>query len=436
MSLSCLALLGFASLGVAQCDLSVTSLQTVDSTGAPHQPRLGEPYYMRVDFKVVGTPVGYYDIKFEMANVVYLWHVNFTAGNYYGYVGWNLPLDSKFPIKITLDSGGTQNDTDRSNNVAAKSVRPTLPLNVFTYYGAQTIYNKHTASVTMGATSNWSRLLMITGVPVTETSQTVKKLKFLSGTQFATNPTGYPGIRLDVPNPTPGATYKLQQTSTIRASNCKLNANKVADAWTDFTNLPVDVQYWVQPESAIPSLDPAVTAFVERSLPRNFKNKQTPIQAARALFLAVVKELNYVTPAPFNPVTVLTNHYGDCGGFTALYVASLRNVGIPARMRSGFLIGVNNYHVWPEIYMPSIGWIPQDPTFSDGIDATGTYPYFFGIMPDLNSRVSIGIGNTFTDPSTGLTLSLFQTFGYWGWWTNRGSETTSIDVDVSTSPIP
>ena len=432
-----IALVSLASAAFSACDLAVTSLKTVDSNANPHTPKLGETYFMRVDWTVSGTTVGAYDIKFEMANISYTWHLTTpNPGSYYGYFGWNLPLDGKFPMKVTLDVGNVQPDTNRANNVASGQIRPILPAAALSWIEPKVLYSKHTASVKMGPTSQWSRLVITTGVPTTQTFQTVTKHQILSGTQFLSLPTNYPGLKVDVANPLPNSINMTQQKMTLKVKNCKINVGKITDTWADFASLPSDIQYWTQPETMVQSTDPAIAAFVTRVLPKNFKNKLTPIQAARSLFLGVVKEISYVTPAPFDAKTVLTNKTGDCGGYAALYAACLRNIGIPARARSGYRLGTNAWHVWPEIYMPSVGWFDQDPTDSDGIDPGGTYAYQFAYVNDLNRRASIGIGYAFTEPVSGLTNYLFQTMGWWGWWTNRGSEVATVEAILSESPIP
>ena len=420
----------------AECDLKVTSLHTVDADAASHRPKLGETYYMRVNWTVTGTPSGPYDIKFEMANRTHVWRLTTGAGNFYGFVGWKLPLDTPFPIKVTLDAANEQADTDRTSNVRTETVRPVLPTSAITWYGAKTIYAKHSASVTMGPTSNWSRLIMLSGTPKSETFQTVLNRTSTNGTLISTEPTAYPAMMLDMPNPPAGATQSIIQHFKLKQKNCKINPNKILDDWAAFETLPTDIMHWTKPETVVPSTDPAIAAFVARTLPKEYKTKLSPVKAARRVYLGVVKELTYKTPAALNAVTVLNLKWGDCGGFTTLYVASLRSMGIPARMRSGFGTGTNNWHVWPEIYMPSVGWIPQDPTWSDGIDPDGTYAYYFANLDDLTNRCSLGTGNTFKIPTLGFTSNIFQSFTYWGYWSERGADSFSYEVKLSDVPIP
>ncbi len=84
---------------------------------------------------------------------------------------------------------------------------------------------------------------------------------------------------------------------------------------------------------------------------------------------------------------------GDCGGFSALLVASLRNVGIPARCISGFRYGEQIPHVRVEFHLPGTEWIVADPTDGNTNDPTGTYAYDFGVTSDGNQYVAVDAGD-------------------------------------------
>jgi transglutaminase-like putative cysteine protease len=67
---------------------------------------------------------------------------------------------------------------------------------------------------------------------------------------------------------------------------------------------------------------------------------------------------------------VLENQYGVCDELTNLYIALLRNVGIPARFVTGISYTTSslfsdpwNPHGWAEVYFPDYGWIPFDVTY-------------------------------------------------------------------------
>jgi hypothetical protein len=65
---------------------------------------------------------------------------------------------------------------------------------------------------------------------------------------------------------------------------------------------------------------------------------------------------------------------GFCNYYATAEVLMLRSLGIPARMVVGYAEGTwvveeNNYqisgkdyHAWPEVYFPTVGWVPFEPT--------------------------------------------------------------------------
>ena len=69
---------------------------------------------------------------------------------------------------------------------------------------------------------------------------------------------------------------------------------------------------------------------------------------------------------------------GECGDYTALFVALCRSKGIPSRPIVGYWAtsGLNQTHVWGEVYIEPFGWIPVDPTV--GQSQTTSRDYYFG----------------------------------------------------------
>ncbi len=67
---------------------------------------------------------------------------------------------------------------------------------------------------------------------------------------------------------------------------------------------------------------------------------------------------------------------GYCNYYATAEVTMLRSLGIPARMVNGFaegdlaedgkyyLVQRNDSHAWPEVFFPTVGWVPFEPTVS------------------------------------------------------------------------
>lgn len=87
---------------------------------------------------------------------------------------------------------------------------------------------------------------------------------------------------------------------------------------------------------------------------------------------------------------ILENKVGECGDYSALFIALCRASGIPARAVVGYwaVSGSDQTHVWAEFYLEGIGWIPVDVTMGQA-DAS-LQDYYFGNMD--NQRVILSKG--------------------------------------------
>ncbi len=71
---------------------------------------------------------------------------------------------------------------------------------------------------------------------------------------------------------------------------------------------------------------------------------------------------------------VLKTRQGVCQDFTHLYIAIMRNAGLPARYVSGYLNQGSEYkgsaymHAWAEVMIPNVGWTGFDPTNNTMVD--------------------------------------------------------------------
>jgi len=101
-----------------------------------------------------------------------------------------------------------------------------------------------------------------------------------------------------------------------------------------------------------------------------------PYDTAKALFSAVNLALDYdSSQQEQDAASVFARGSGDCQGYTNLLLAALRSQGIPSRAVSGYLyqpeaaepdiVQLNPLrHTWVEFYLPALGWVIADPTFT------------------------------------------------------------------------
>jgi len=98
--------------------------------------------------------------------------------------------------------------------------------------------------------------------------------------------------------------------------------------------------------------------------------KEDTVAIARAFYDELIA--NYAYKYPLRRRGALTMQHsqrGDCGQFSALFVAWCRAVGIPAREVVGALVHVDamNPHVWAEFYLEGVGWVPVDPSMGNAL---------------------------------------------------------------------
>jgi transglutaminase-like putative cysteine protease len=107
---------------------------------------------------------------------------------------------------------------------------------------------------------------------------------------------------------------------------------------------------------------------------------ETPYDKAEAITQWLRKEIKYspsirTPPAEENPIEWFLFDYkeGFCNYYATSEVLMLRSLGIPARMAVGFAQGELNdrddyivrhrdYHAWPEVFFPGVGWVEFEPT--------------------------------------------------------------------------
>lgn len=117
------------------------------------------------------------------------------------------------------------------------------------------------------------------------------------------------------------------------------------------------------------------------------KDEETDYAKVRVITSYLRNEITYENEIPEVPEGenliewfLFTHKAGFCNYYATSEVLMLRSLGIPARMVIGFAEGeenedkanlyhvrMNDYHAWPEVFFPGIGWVQFEPTASQPV---------------------------------------------------------------------
>ncbi len=376
----------------AACQIRIISLSLCNTQGDEVTASELHPHYtLRLIWEVQGQPSAGYHVILTIANQRAVYNFSARPGNFSAVLSAYLPIVGKIPYSAQIDPGHVTDNTLDSQSARSGVFVPKMPSTAVLYYNPKSYVGKETLNCSYTSQPNSkSQALMVMAEPSTGTFQTVTTSVAPTDAQKITsagsNQTGW----LISCSPTnPKATLQSWHTDQLFHVECSSAAvnSKLANlvSWSDFSNLPENKRVWLKPEFNIESDSPVVRAFVQHILPADFKTTMTPYQAARTIFLAIVKKTVYVRDGQ-DPDTVdtLKTHTANCEGFSTVFVACMRSLGIPARALCGVLADTGERHCIAEFYLPGAGWIPADSAYAKGYDPTGTYAFFFGDDPDLN----------------------------------------------------
>jgi hypothetical protein len=133
------------------------------------------------------------------------------------------------------------------------------------------------------------------------------------------------------------------------------------------------------------------------------EGETNPLMIARKIFDYIRENVKYGTDGEMDALSVLQNKRGICFGQAAAFVALLRAKGIPSRIVSALCPN----HASAEFYLPSIGWIPVDPTWGE-FACIGT-----GIIGYMTSSTE-GITNTYPTATASGAWGRLHTYVFQG----------------------
>lgn len=188
------------------------------------------------------------------------------------------------------------------------------------------------------------------------------------------------------------ASYKVPagKVFTISVKGQAKILNSVRDVFKSgtFAEIPTSLSIYTHPQKYWETESPEIEKIVN-NIAGQISPQSLVAVVAQKLFDFTVNNLTYdenrIKPdlARLGALEALKNNKSAvCMEFADLYVTLLRRAGIPAQLLEGFAYttGVSNrpvvgdvLHSWVRLYIPRLGWLAVDPTWSN---TTGGLDYF------------------------------------------------------------
>ncbi|MBN2086636.1 MAG: transglutaminase domain-containing protein [Anaerolineales bacterium] len=194
-----------------------------------------------------------------------------------------------------------------------------------------------------------------------------------------------------------------------------------------YNTLTAEYRLFTRAEPYLEANDPKIIALADRI----GGNETNPYLLARKFYDHVVDAARYQGVDGLQGAkALLETGVGECGDYSALFIALARVKKIPARSVVGFwaISGTNQTHVWAEFYLEGIGWVPADPTVGQSERyREGIQDYYFGNMDNQRVILSKGFNIKLDPPAPDATVaSLLQMPWWWFWGTGGDASAVSL----------
>lgn len=407
------AVLVLAPAALANCTIKITAATPVNEFNVATTPYVGQPAYgLRVDFTVTGRPKASYPIRFRLFNRSVSFTVPATRTGRLTYFGWfRLPNDEDLPWSVEIDPDKVTGNTTPASASGRWTYLQLVPNTPFEFYHRQRMRAIQSFTIDWLANTSLSTLEMRTGAPYQARHQETISFTSQGGTLAVLGAYNHQFQRRTYTNIRPGQTtvgYSAQMDLfKVRTNPATLNRA----AWPTSANTSSSIRLYLKMEDGTDAA--AVTglkSLVDRWAPAAGRTSEGPYRTARRLYRGTVAHLWNQRPASETLADIIRLRNADARGFSELFAAACRVVGIPARVVPGTISGYGP-HTWTEIWLPSHGWVPQDPAFSDSLIPDGSAAAWFGVIPDGNVRF-------------GTTLPS----GWYQWRGSSGGPSNLVDV--------
>jgi transglutaminase-like putative cysteine protease len=236
----------------------------------------------------------------------------------------------------------------------------------------------------------------------------------------ASSPFQMPVLDVDLNRPEPRQEWKVRLTSEVDVSNVKFDLYQVREVPYARLVSPGAASLYLRPESKVESDHPEILAALAEIFPEGIGQEAPAYDVVRKIYDWILDRSEYERNAArgrasklWGALDMLRTQRGECGDYSALFVALCRAAKVPARTQVGFwAVNERSMHVWAEFYLPGIGWLPVDPSMGD--HGPRARERAFANVPNLNQRVALTAGCDHDLPDQ--KIDLIQTFQYWFWY--------------------
>ena len=308
---------------------------------------------------------------------------------------------------------------------------PTLYAGKYVTYTNVAKYKiRHSASSTNHDITTLTSLELNLPVPTKWPELLVSGVKTKGESVFEVNNIEGPGklVRCFFDSNLPSSGEKKSLELSYRIFVKEIKAKKHLLEKITYPDYVIDDQYkyYTRSEKMIESDDAEIISIAKKIK----KQTQNPYQFAKATYNYVIDNISYEMPSTtWTAKECLSKRKGECGQYSALFVAICRAGGIPARPVAGaWCQGDNSWHCWAEFNLPGVGWIPADPTI--GQQSADKKKYYFGNLDNNHLPLMKCFNSKFASPR-GSKKAGFVQIGSWFWFYSGGSKGKSISADFS-----
>jgi transglutaminase-like putative cysteine protease len=245
-----------------------------------------------------------------------------------------------------------------------------------------------------------------------------------------TKPFGSRIIHIELKKPLPAEKWVISLEYSLNASNVHFNTQEVQNVkFIELKKLDESFLPYLRPEILVECRRPEFKNALKEIFPAGINEQTDSIyDAAKKIYDWELKCCSYQlnsqqgrTEKLWGAFDMLNTKKGECGDYSALFIALCRVAGIPARPQVGFWAKqINKVHVWAEFYIPSIGWIPVDPSVGA---MAGKKEEYFGLIKDINNRVVVA--DSFDHIYGEQKIDFLQTLNFRYWY-----DKSRVDLDA------